>query len=342
MGSEPEPQEAPLLTHERLGPYRAREGLMEVRVTCDREEYAGWENRLHTVSRLDCENILLPQDYLFLPGTCSVAGEVRLAFPEYLHALAGEVAHRRSTGSPFSEQELLYLMFSMLKNAMIAQSLREPTNAWSTANILINGKGHAKALTPFSMPRLPSNLRRAIQQDYGHCLLSPEEMGALAALEFGHAFPSGLCEAFTLGLCFLEIGCLLPAQDVMDFTRKQVRFELLAKRLAVLRGLYSDPLVRLISTLLEQDARKRPCPGQMFYFLKPYTSEINSLEPFRISPEQSISSVVHFLQVWNENSNDSVPKVMAEALQQQFCCFKKELARSEINEGPILERLLPQ
>jgi serine/threonine protein kinase len=137
----------------------------------------------------------------------------QIYYENYPYLFEEEIENRVSMDKHFEEEELWYLLYSLVTTARDFSSLERKVGDIRPSNIFINEEGQLKIANLCSWPYEKPNFdKTAFEKQLTY--LSPEEMRLVAKGHHQNTTDHLLSESFSIGLTLLEAGLLFKAREL--------------------------------------------------------------------------------------------------------------------------------
>jgi hypothetical protein len=163
------------VVHPRLGRLQVRgQAMLCSHPLATLPDYQHWVEQLALVR--DVPGLFLPLKCERDSGLCVAGESVQLTYPVFPQTLAQEIRARRTHGAAFSEEELWYLLYAVVRPMAALEERGLAVGDVQPCNVLLSQSGQVRLLSTFSMPCQLNSFHLTIQNENYQGLNSPEEM----------------------------------------------------------------------------------------------------------------------------------------------------------------------
>ena len=134
-------------------------------------------------------------------------------------------------------------------------------------------------------------------------------------------------DVFSLGMVFLEVGCLKDSLDLYDFQKIIINKQMLNERLTFLTQFYSREVVNIINMMLEFDDKKRPDFIQLRNVLI-QEGIICNVSPDGIPFQESINLQNEQQPLYNSRQNPEENNVYQQTLPKVYYNYNAESSQN--------------
>ncbi len=124
-------------------------------------------------------------------------------------------------------------------------------------NIILSAEGHTKLADHGVLNQIKNNYHKALAGE-AKTYLAPELMRAFARKKPTPSYNVFKADVYSLGMSLLGASNLVNPLQCYDFTRKEIRHEVVRELLDRTSTRYSPNFVNLLSRMVEEDAALRP------------------------------------------------------------------------------------
>lgn len=197
-------------------------------------------------------------------GTCS---RTQIYYPNYPYLLHEEIYDRSGKKGDFKEQEIWYLLLSLLQAKRQAEDHGSSLSDVRPKNIFLNQEGLIKTATPFSWPLASTKYQKSL--DKVATYLAPEEVALLemGATDFGKVAPTA--EIFSIGLTLLSVGNLEDYEGLYNLESFKLDTAKLGSAVShwIAKLNYSEVLRATVLNLCAEDPSRRMTAEELYSLL---------------------------------------------------------------------------
>jgi serine/threonine protein kinase len=181
----------------------------------------------------------------------------QIYYANYPYLLHEEIYDRSGKKGDFKEQEIWYLLLSLLEAKRQAEDNATFLNDVRPKNIFLNQEGLIKTATPFSWPLSATKYQKSL--DKVATYLAPEEVALLemGATDFAKVAPTA--EIFSIGLTLLSVGNLEDYEGLYNLETFKLDTAKLGSAIShwITKFNYSEVLRATVINLCAEDPARR-------------------------------------------------------------------------------------
>ena len=193
---------------------------------------------------------------------------------------------RKKCHERFAEEEVWYLLYSMLNAAKMFEKVGMATGNLTTESLRLNEKGHLKLINILTWPEsIPAT--KKFNRFYCNILgnLAPEELRAMRERIEKRINPN-ISETYSIAIIVLEMCTFIDGESFYNQSSLMLNESTLERAEEIVSKNYSKLLYNLLRTMLSGHY-DRPLPSQIYAVFQPYEQEILRLRPFQFQLQKN-------------------------------------------------------